>query len=118
MVNTAYLCEHDDQGIRILEYRSLDGLAAVPEHIDGRVVTSLAPYLFSVHENYNDEPHPHAFWWSGEGGTVSWEAVKDLPAVKGDFLTKLRLPAGLKQVGAYALYNCDRLKKLDRKSVV
>ena len=113
MVNTAYLCEHDDQGIRILEYRSLDGLAAVPEHIDGRVVTSLAPYLFSVHENYNDEPHPHAFWWSGEGGTVSWEAVKDLPAVKGDFLTKLRLPAGLKQVGAYALYNCDRLKKLE-----
>lgn len=113
MVNTAYLCEHDDQGIRILEYRSLDGLAAVPERIDGRIVTSLAPYLFSVHENYNDEPHPHAFWWSGEGGTVSWEAVKDLPAVKGDFLTKLRLPAGLKQVGAYALYNCDRLQKLE-----
>ena len=63
-VSTAYLCEACGQGIRILEYRSLDGLAIVPESIDGKTVISLAPYLFSIHENYNDEPHTGAFWWS------------------------------------------------------
>ncbi len=112
-VSTAYLCEAYGQGIRILEYRSLDGLAIVPERIDGKTVTSLAPYLFSVHEHYNDEPHTEAFWWSAAKERVSVEEIEDLPQVKGDFLTELRLPCGLRQVGAYALYNCGGLKRLE-----
>ncbi len=112
-VSTAYLCEACGQGIRILEYRSLDGLAIVPESIGGKTVISLAPYLFSIHENYNDEPHTGAFWWSAVKERVSVEEIKDLPQVKGDFLTELRLPCGLRQVGAYALYNCGCLKRLE-----
>lgn len=112
-VNTAYFCESGSQGIRILEYRSLDGAAVVPERVDGSIVTALAPYLFSLHENYNDEAHLRGFWWSAAGRRVSEEEVRELPKVKGDFLTKLQLPSGLKQVGAYALYNCGSLEKLE-----
>lgn len=111
--NTAYLCEEDGQGVRILEYRSLDSLAVVPKEVDGRPVTALAPYVFSISENYNDKEHPLAFWQSGAGERISEEEAKELPKVKGDFLEELRLPSGLKRVGAYGLYNCGRLKKLE-----
>lgn len=112
-VNTAYLCEAESQGIRILEYRSLDSLAVVPKEIAGWPVTMLAPYLFSIHENYNDGEHPCAFWQSASGEPVSWEEAGELPRLKGDFLRELRLPDTLRQVGAYGFYNCSNLKKLE-----
>lgn len=112
-VNTAYLCEEEGQGITILEYRSLDSLVAVPEQAGSRPVTALAPYLFSAHENYNDMGHPGAFWISESGRRLSREEAGELPVVKGDVLEELRLPSSLKQVGAYGLYNCSRLRKLE-----
>lgn len=44
-VNTAYLCVAEGCGIQMLEYRSLDGLAVVPEEVGGKPVTALQiPY--------------------------------------------------------------------------
>lgn len=111
--NTVYLCEQGNHGVTLLEYRSLDSLAVVPDQIGGRPVTALAPYLFSVHENHNDTQHPGAFWQSGEGLAVSQAEALALPRVKGNSLEELRLPAALKQVGAYAFYNCEKLKRLE-----
>ncbi len=36
-----------------------------------------------------------------------------LPAVRGDRLEELRLPAHLSRVGAYAFYNCENLRRLE-----
>lgn len=116
MAAAACYCEMGKRGIRILEYRSLDCLAVIPETIDGIPVTELAPYLFSVHENYNDTPHPDTFWWSEEEGKVPAEAIQDLPKLKGERLEELHLPLSLQRVGAYALYNCQSLRKIELSS--
>lgn len=117
-VNTAYLCEAESQGIRILEYRSLDGLAVVPEEIAGRPVTSLAPYLFSMDGALYGGGHPRAFWRSASGQEISGEEAEELPKVKGGFLKELRLPPTLRQVGAYGFYNCSSLRRLELHSTV
>lgn len=114
--NTAYLCETGSGGITLLECRGFGSLAVVPEKIGGAAVTALAPYLFSSHENYNDTQHPQAFWQSGEDLRISEAEAMELPKVKGDSLKELRLPCSLRRVGAYALYNCERLKRLELHS--
>jgi len=98
--------------IRILECRSLDTLAAVPEEIDGMPVTELAPYLFSSHENHDPAPRGEIFWWDPAEREVQTE-TPDLPLLKGDRLEELRLPPSLKKVGAYAFYNCERIRKME-----
>lgn len=117
-MGTAYFCETGTEGAEILECRGLDGIAAIPEEIDGIKVTALAPYLFSVHPNYNDREHPGAFWRSSDGEPLSEQEAVALPPVKGDMLEELRLPPSVKKVGAYAFYNCHRLRELELYSTV
>lgn len=112
-VNTAYLCEKTAYGTAILEYRSMDSLAVIPEHIEKRPVTALGPYLFSAHKNLNDTPHPSSFWQSDSGLRISQKEAAELPKVEGNRLEELRLPSSLKQVGAYGLYNCESLRRLE-----
>ncbi len=47
------------------------------------------------------------------GQTAEMESWEDLPPLRGGRLKELRLPAHLKKVGAYALYNCENLRKLE-----
>lgn len=110
--DTAYFCEIENGGVTLLECRGYDSLAAVPKDIEGRPVTALAPYLFSSHPNYNDTKHCLGFWWSPEKGRIPKEETKKLPPVKGEVLEELSLPASLKQVGSYGLYNCEKLRRL------
>ncbi len=101
-------------GIRILECRSLDSLAALPDEINGFPVTELAPYLFAVQGSYDNTVPPGAFWWSDtEAAAQSENLWQDVPVLRGSRLEELRLPARLEKVGAYALYNCEKLKKLE-----
>lgn len=166
-------------GIRILECRSLDSLAVLPDEINGLSVVELAPYLFSVHGSREDDAAAGTFWWSeselekpqaeikgaaaeqsGESAAgrleelaagqpmepsteqmekqteaeqtedliAGWEKESsaepesnlaaqdlwhDIPPLRGGRLEELRLPARLEKVGAYALYNCEKLKKLE-----
>lgn len=118
-------------GVRILECRSLDSQAVLPDEINGLPVLELAPYLFSVHGNREDDAAAGAFWWPETGAEErTAESAKslpaertaepagrnrhpDIPALRGGRLEELRLPARLEKVGAYALYNCEKLKKLE-----
>ncbi len=149
-------------GVRILECRSLDSLAVLPDEINGLPVLELAPYLFSVHGDREDDAAAGTFWWpETEAEERTAEAAKslptartvepaeslptartaesakslpeertaepaartaepagrnrhpDIPALCGGRLEELRLPARLEKVGAYALYNCEKLKKLE-----
>lgn len=108
----AYLCEriknrNQTYEIRILECRSLDSLAVVPEEAAGLPVTELAPYVFSGHEDYNAAPRGETFWWPQE------ENSQELPVLSGNRLEELHLPSSLKKVGAYAFYNCENIKKME-----
>ncbi len=103
-------------GVRILECRSLDSLAALPDEINGLPVLELAPYLFSVHGSCEGDAAAGMFWWSEAESAASLAAqdlLRDIPALRGGRLEELRLPARLEKVGAYALYNCEKLKKLE-----
>lgn len=107
-----YLCEKagdrgQEETIRILECRSLDSLAAVPEEIAGLPVTELAPYVFSAHEDYDAAVRGETFWWPRE------EDGQELPVLNGNRLEELHLPSSLKKVGAYAFYNCENIKKME-----
>lgn len=108
----AYLCEriknrNQAYEIRILECRSLDSLAVVPEEVNGLPVTELAPYAFSSHEDCNADPPGETFWWPRE------EDSQEQPVLNGNRLEELRLPSSLKKVGAYAFYNCENIKKME-----
>lgn len=108
----AYLCEriknrNQAYEIRILECRSLDSLAVVPEEVNGLPVTELAPYAFSSHEDCNADPPGETFWWPWE------EDSQEQPVLNGNRLEELRLPSSLKKVGAYAFYNCENIKKME-----
>ena len=112
-------------GVRILECRSLDSLAALPDRINGFPVVELAPYLFSAYGNREDDVTAEAFWWSetAEPPAERTENAaadpagpglrQELPALCGGRLEELRLPAHLEKVGAYAFYNCEKLKRLE-----
>lgn len=100
------------EGLRVLECRGLDGRAEIPEQLAGLPVRELAPYLFSAHKDYDARPEPEAFWTGPEETAVS------LPLIKGDRLEELRLPSGLRKVGAYALYNCESCRKLEFYSTI
>ncbi len=106
-----YLCEMiktngNIQGIRILECHSLDSLAVIPEEIHGFPVTELAPYLFSTHKNYEEQPFGQRFWWPEKSNN-------ELPTLKGDRIEELRLSSNLIKIGAYAFYNCEKMKKIE-----
>lgn len=124
-----FLCEiiydHDiASGIRILECRNMDTLSVVPETVEGLPVVELAAYLFSAHVNHNEENHEEAFWWrlnsedmkSGErleDGLQLQQVLCDMSVLKGDRLKELRLPSTIRKVGAYAFYNCEKIRKME-----
>ncbi len=108
----AILCEkrknrRDQTVLRILEYRSLDSLAVIPEAIDAMAVTELAPYVFSA-AFHEDEPEVgERFWWTEEPGDL------EAPPLRGSRLVELHLPPTLEKIGAYGFYNCENLEKLE-----
>lgn len=115
-----YRCEKlyrqtTEYGIRILECRGLDSLAAIPASIYGLPVVELAPYIFSIHPDYGAKENKDTFWWSDDGelNAPSATAPDGLPALEGNRLEELRLPPYLAKVGAYAFYNCEQLRKLE-----
>lgn len=124
-----FLCEtiyENDiaSGIRILECRNMDTLSVIPDMVEELPVVELAAYLFSSHENHNEESHEEAFWWqlnsedmrSGKrlkDGPQLQECLRDMPVLKGDRVKEVRLPSNLKKVGAYAFYNCEKIKKME-----
>ena len=95
--------------IQILQYRSMDSLAVIPEKIENAFVTELSPYLFSEHGR-NQE---NGFWWSDTEGRIGAEQAYRFPVLEGSLLEELHLPPSLRKVGAYGFYNCERIRKLE-----
>lgn len=95
--------------------------AELPEQIEGRPVTELAPYAFSAHMEEGaleqDIRQGRLRLWDscGAGGGRAEEfpvsGGKNLPpALTGTGLTAVMLPPALRKIGAYAFYNCSRLR--------
>ena len=84
-------------GICIQRCYGLDGMVELPKEIEGRAVMELERYAFSQTVRGREVPPKN---YEGE------------PEICGVGLEELTLPRYVKRVGAYALYNCFRLKAL------
>lgn len=103
--STFFLYNHTkDGGIRILRCRSLDCQVEIPETIDGAPVVELGAYVFS--EQTRGQERECGIYTGTE------EEMENIPEMKGEMLTGISLPAGLRKVGAYGFYNCWNLKRL------
>ncbi len=117
-----FLYQINGDAIRILGCRSYDGVVEIPEKIDGRPVTELAPYAFSEGWGRKEmltaagsdilladsEGNPLPVHHDGAGNTQS---ELELPPVACcDHLTEIILPGTIKKIGNYAFYNCFELK--------
>lgn len=85
--------EENKNGITVIRCFSYDDTAVIPEMIEGKPVTALAPYVFSVHM---------------EKAPVSETA----PALCGERVRKICLPSSLETIGRYAFYNCSQLREI------
>ena len=92
--------------------------AEIPSEIDGHPVTELGAYAFSAHMDREQ------FWhelgnrtvkiWNPETGEqeVSEPDAETVPGLQGMQVETVRLPEGLRKIGAYAFYNCTALSEL------
>ena len=92
--------------------------AEIPSEIDGHPVTELGAYAFSAHMDREQ------FWyelgnrtvkiWNPETGEqeVSEPDAETVPGLQGMQVETVRLPEGLRKIGAYAFYNCNALSEL------
>lgn len=92
--------------------------AEIPSEIDGHSVTELGAYAFSAHMDREQ------FWhelgnrtvkiWNPETGEqeVSEPDAETVPGLQGMQVETVRLPEGLRKIGAYAFYNCNALSEL------
>ena len=99
--------EEVSTGIRIWRCRGYGEVLKMPEMIDGRPVTELAPYALSS-SRPAEEPDPsllrHIVLEPEEKG------FGDPVELCGKQLTEVSLPSGLRWIGDYAFYFCRNLK--------
>lgn len=83
--------------------------AVIPEQIEGLAVTELAPYCFSAHMDLT------LLERNMKNGVLHRTGGEDAlpPALCGNGLRELVLPASVKKAGRYCFYNCDRLERLE-----
>ncbi len=93
-------------GVRIWHCYTYGSEATLPECIEGKPVTELAPYAFSAH--MDEEKLEKGF----AEGTIDLWGEEEAPVLKGMELEALYLPKSLRKIGAYAFYNCNALERL------
>ena len=92
--------------------------AEIPERIDGCPVTELGAYAFSAHldrERFlQDLEQGRVKIWNAETGALEAGelSVETAPELMGMQVEAVRLPSGLRKIGAYAFYNCNALAEL------
>lgn len=92
--------------------------AEIPSEIDGFPVTELGAYAFSAHldrERFGQElENRNVKIWNTE--TKEQEAsepeAETAPELQGMQVEMVRLPDGVRKIGAYAFYNCNALSEL------
>lgn len=98
-----FLYQEAPDGLCLRRCYGLDGIVRLPETEAGKQVTELDGYAFADTVRGRETPPAQ---YGGE------------PALCGDGLLELELPAQLRKVGAYAFYNCSRLRALSFWSTV
>lgn len=94
MAEGYFAYEVRDNGICILRCYGASGVVAIPEQIDGMLVTEVCDYAFAG--EMEGEP----------------ENASGFPCICGDCLEELYLPRTIRRLGRYIFYNCLRLRKL------
>lgn len=101
-----YRIRKEDE-IEIVRCFGTDGRVVIPAEIEGKKVTSAAPYTFSEHKDSEDTD---VLVWKDES-LVSFGSREQLLA--GKAVEELVLPEGLREIGRYIFYGCKELKKLE-----
>lgn len=91
------------EGIVVTACEGVDGIAFLPDKIEGMPVVEIAPYAFS---NYNRESGD-LVWKNPFAG--EWVESKLLCTTE---VVEIHLPRYVKEIGKYAFYRCSNLKKL------
>lgn len=92
-----YYTEKADHTLCIERCFGENGLVEIPEQIDGKWVTELAPYCFAPDK--------------GREGTAA-EQMEPLFELGGREVEEVILPPSVRQIGKSAFYNCRNLRKL------
>lgn len=87
--------------IEITQYFGLDDCVAIPDEIDGRLVTSIGVGAFHDCFRLVNVRFP-----------VGLEKIQDEAFVRCTALDDLYFPKGLKSIGAGAFYGCSNLKRI------
>ena len=91
--------------IEILRCYGTDSRITIPEEIDGKPVTSMAAYAFSVHGNEEKE----ALVWE----TEEFFAGEEDRFLAGEEVEEIILPETVREIGRYIFYGCKKLRRLE-----
>lgn len=91
------------QGLVLTACYGADGRICLPDEIEGRAVTAIAPYAFSDSELSDSD-----LVWTDQNLSM----LKDIRRLKTTDIVEVRLPAGIREIGRYAFYRCRNLEKL------
>lgn len=86
----------NQNGLCVTRVYGLDSIVEIPEADFGEDITEVSPYCFAQLQR----------------GLSSPETMYGDEAIAGEELTELSLPRSIRKIGAYALYNCTRLRRL------
>lgn len=92
--------EETGEGLMITGYTGGPGAAAIPERINGMLVTAIAPYAFQGQTALQGLTIPDSVRTIGEG------------ALSGSAVTFVTLESGVEELGALALADCVQLTSL------
>ena len=112
--------EKPERGITLLRLYGSMPVVSLPEKIDGRPVTDLAPYAFSEKERIPDPECCRLAWVEETGASSSadrgrFESERSaglITPLAGDFIREVRLPDALERIHDLCFYQCRKLKKL------
>lgn len=129
-----FICDMGREGVRILRCFSYDGQVEIPEKIQGMEVREIGAYAFADTVRRREAGVKYlaqireddiAQIEEGAGGVWEWEecgcseelldggVLEDgTPAVTARELISISLPQGVKKIGAYAFYLCEKLEKV------
>lgn len=92
--------------IEILRCYGNTGTVIIPREIDGRPVTSIAPYAFSGAKEEEKED----FYWLLE---MPDEDLEALPEICGEMAEEVVFPDTVAKIGNYIFYGCKNLKTIE-----
>ncbi len=130
------ICAMGREGVCILRCFGYDGQVEIPEKIQGKEVREIGAYAFAdivrrrqsgvkylvqVREDISGEDADKEAWeWEEcQEDLLDLEALEDgTPVICARNLQSVSLPEGVRKIGAYAFYLCEKLAKLTVYSTI